>query len=84
MYQHSEPSKIHECAKKLQNAMTVLENWAAESNLTLNETKTKQMLITTSKMSRVHGLDTVVPDIRVKAQTIEFSIQTEELKNSNS
>ena len=22
-------------------------------------------------MSRVHGLDTVVPDIRVKAQTIE-------------
>ena len=68
---NSAPSKIHECAKKLQDAMTVLENWAAESNLALNDTKTKQMLITTSKMSRVHGLDTVVPDIRVKAQTIE-------------
>ncbi|CAB4012790.1 Hypothetical predicted protein, partial [Paramuricea clavata] len=51
--------------------MTVLENWAVESNLALNETKTKQMLITTSKMFRVHGLDTVVPDIRVKAQTLE-------------
>ena len=48
--------------------MTVLENWAAES---INEIKTKQMLITTSKMSRVHGLDTVVPDIRVKARAIE-------------
>ena len=71
LYRHSAPSKILECAKKLQDAMTVLENWAAESNLALNETKTKQMLITTSKMSRVHGLDTVVPDIRVKAQTIE-------------
>ena len=71
LYRHSAPSKIHECAKKRQDAMTVLENWAAESNLALNETKTKQMLITTSKMSRVHGLDTVVPDTRVKAQTIE-------------
>ncbi|CAB4002145.1 Hypothetical predicted protein, partial [Paramuricea clavata] len=71
LYRHSVPSKIHECAKKLQDAMTVLENWAVESNLALNETKTKQMLITTSKMSRVHGLDTVVPDIRVKAQTLE-------------
>ena len=71
LYRHSAPSKIHECAKKLQDAITVLENWAAESNLALNETKTKQMLLTTSKMSRVHGLDTVVPDIRVKAQTSE-------------
>ena len=71
LYRHSVPSKIHECAKKLQDAMTVLENWATESNLALNETKTKQMLIATSKMSRAHELDTVVPDIRVKAQTLE-------------
>ena len=71
LYRHSVPSKIHECAKKLQDAMTVLENWATESNLALNEIKTKQMLIATSKMSRAHRLDTVVPDIRVKAQTLE-------------
>ena len=51
--------------------MTVLENWATESNLALNEIKTKQMLIATSKISRAHELDTVVPDIRVKAQTLE-------------
>ena len=57
LYRHSVPSKIHECAKKLQDAMTVLENWATESNLALNEIKTKQMLIATSKMSRAHELD---------------------------
>ena len=71
LYRHSVPSKIHECAKKLQHAMTVLENWATESNLAPNAIKTKQMLIATSKMSRAHELDTVVPDIRVKAQTLE-------------
>ena len=71
LYRHSVPSKIHECAKKLQDAMTVLETWAVESNFALNGIKTKQMLITTTKMSRVHGLDTVVSDIRVKAQTLE-------------
>ena len=51
--------------------MTTLENWAAESNLVLNEKKTKQMLITTSQMSRVHGLDAVVPNIKVKGQMLE-------------
>ena len=50
LYRHSAPSKIHECAKKLQDAMTVLET--AESNLALNETKTKQMLITTSNYAQ--------------------------------
>jgi hypothetical protein len=66
LYRHSLPLKINECTEKLQDAMTTLENWAAESNLVLNETKTKQMLITTSKMSRLHGLDAVVPNIKVK------------------
>ena len=53
--------------------MTTLENWAAESNLVLNEKKTKQMLITTSQMSRVHGLDAVVPNIKVKGQMLASS-----------
>ena len=31
------------------------------SNLLLNDEKTKQMLITTPQMSRVHGLGAIVP-----------------------
>ena len=71
LYRHSPHSKINECTEKLQGAMTTLENWVAESNLVLNEKKTKQMLITTSQMSRVHGLDAVVPNIKVKGQMLE-------------
>jgi hypothetical protein len=71
LYRHSLPLKINECTEKLQDAMTTLENWAAESNLVLNEKKTKQILITTSQMSRVHGLDAVVPNIKVKGQMLE-------------
>ena len=71
LYRHSLPLKINECTEKLQDAMTTLENWAAESNLVLNEKKTKQMLITSSQMSRVHGLDAVVPNIKVKGQMLE-------------
>jgi hypothetical protein len=71
LYRHSLPSKINKCTEKLQDAMTTLENWAAESNLVLNEKKTKQMLTTTSHMSRVHGLDAVVPNIKVKGQMLE-------------
>ena len=33
------------------------QSWAAGSNLLLNETKTKQMVITTKQMSGVHHLE---------------------------
>ena len=66
LYRHSLPLKINECTEKLQDAMTTLE-----SNLVLNEKKTKQMLITTLQMSRVHRLDAVVPNIKVKGQMLE-------------
>ena len=41
------------------------------SNLLLNGEKTKQMLITTPQMSRVHGLGEIVPPIVAKGQNIE-------------
>ena len=43
-----------------------LERWAMNSNLLLNGEKTKQMLITTPQMSRVHGLGAIVPPIVAK------------------
>ena len=36
-----------------------------------NEKKTKQMLVTTPQMSRVHGLGEIVPSIAAKGQTLE-------------
>lgn len=74
MYHHSVPKALTECAEKLDKTMSTLEEWAAESNLLLNGKKTKQMVemvITTPQMSRVHGLDAMVPDVTVKGQTLE-------------
>jgi len=44
----------------MKETLRSIESWAADSNLLLNETKTKtkQMAITTTKrMSKVHNLD---------------------------
>ena len=71
MYHHSVPKALTECAEKLNKTMSTLEEWAAESNLLLNGKKTKQMVITTPQMSRVHRLDAMVPDVTVKGPTLE-------------
>ena len=46
-----------------------LERWAMNSNLLLNGEKTKQMLITTPQMSRVHGLGAIVSPSSQKGKT---------------
>ena len=35
------------CVEKMKKSLSSIEPWAADSNLLLNETKTKQMVITT-------------------------------------
>ena len=50
------PQKTKDCANRMNNSLQSIESWAADSNLLLNETKTKQMLVTTRQMSRVHDL----------------------------
>ena len=49
----------------MKETLSSIESWAADSNLLLNETKTKtkQMAITTIKqMSKVHNLDLTLKD----------------------
>jgi exonuclease III len=71
LYDHCTPRSLAKCANKLNGTMSTLEDWASKSNLLLNETKTKQMLITTQQMSRAHELENFVPFITVKGKVVE-------------
>lgn len=42
--------------EEINGTMSNLEDWSTKSNLLLNSSKTKQMLITTQQMSTAHGL----------------------------
>ena len=49
-----------------------IESWAAGSNLLLtDETKTKQMVITTKQMSKVCNLDGYTPPLTLKDKTVD-------------
>ena len=66
MLHHATPKWDFEvCVDKMKETLSSTESWAADSNLLLNETKTKtkQMAITTTKqMSKVHNLDLTLKD----------------------
>ncbi|XP_068734849.1 uncharacterized protein [Montipora capricornis] len=44
---HAPPKDLKDCVNRMNNTLQSIESWAAESNLVLNETKTKIMLFTT-------------------------------------
>ena len=58
---HAPPKDLKDCVNRMNNTLLSIESWAADSNLLLNETKTKQMLVTTRQMSRVHDLGDYTP-----------------------
>ena len=62
VYNHGSPKDLLSSGiQTMSKTMCNLERWAMNSNLLLNGEKTKQKLITTPQMSRVHGLGAIVP-----------------------
>ena len=55
----------------MNNTLQSIESWATDSNLLLNETKTKQMLVTTRQMSRAHDLNDYTPPLSLKNKTVD-------------
>ena len=49
----------------MKETLSSIESWAADSNLLLNETKTK-----TKQMSKVHNLDGYTPHLTLKDKTV--------------
>ena len=71
VYQHYKPKCLQTRVQNMNENMNNLETWAISCNLLLNEKKTKQMIITTSQMSKVHNLSTYTPPITLKNKTVE-------------
>ena len=57
MLYYATPKEFDIHVDKMKKALSSIESWAAYTNLLLNETKTKQMVITTKQMSKMHNLD---------------------------
>ena len=68
---HAPPKDLKDCVNRMNNILQSIESWAADSNLLLNETKTKQMLVTTRQMSRAHDLNDYTPPLSLKNKTVE-------------
>ena len=54
------------------NSLRNMASWCNKSNLALNPVKTKQMVLSTNQLARVHGL---------KNQTIQLEILNRQLKS---
>ena len=68
---HAPPKELKDCVNRMNNILQSIESWAADSNLLLNETKTKQMLITTRQMSEVHDLGDYTPPLSLKNKLVD-------------
>ena len=67
-------SKIKDLANgimELNDAISRLGEYSSESNLALNESKTKWMLVSTRQMSRVHALQDYYPLISCNGKLLE-------------
>ena len=71
IYQHSAPKNLNSCIQAMNENLQSIESWACASNLLLNEKKTKQMLVTTPQMSRVHELGTLTLTLKLKDQILD-------------
>ena len=56
-YLHSKVSALAQCSVELNGVLSRLGDYSESSNLALNCSKTKWMLISTPQMARVHNLD---------------------------
>ena len=71
LYDHCSPRDLSVYSNRMEATMSQLESWASESNLLMNGDKTKQMLLTTPQMSKVHNLEEFIPPLSVGGQAVE-------------
>lgn len=74
MYRHSFPKHLDDCVQKMNESLRSIEVWATNNNMLLNEKKTKQMIITTSQMSKTHSLSNFIPPNIIKNRTLELDL----------
>ena len=71
IYQASKPGELTSCIISVQRNVDKLQCWANEVNLVLNPSKTKYMLLSSSKLSSYHELNNIDIDLRVGSISLE-------------
>ena len=65
------PKDFNVCVDKMKKTLSSIESWAADCNLLLNETKTKQIVMTNKNMSKMHKFDGYTPPLSLKDKTVD-------------
>ena len=65
------PKDFNVCVDKIKKTLSSIESWAADCNLLLNETKTKQIVMTNKNMSKMHKFDGYTPPPTLKDKTVD-------------
>ena len=71
MLHYATPKDFNVCVDEMKKTLSSIESWAADSNLLLNEIKTKQMVITTKHMSKMHNFEGYTPPLTLKDETVD-------------
>jgi hypothetical protein len=72
IYLSFRPAELHKTVEELNSSLNIVSSWSSESNLALNPSKTKAMLLSTRQMSRVHGLYTNRPLVSISSNNLEY------------
>ena len=71
IHQASKPAELTSCIISVQRNVDKLQCWANEANLALNPSKTKYMLLSSTKLSSYHELNNIDIDLRVGSISLE-------------
>ena len=71
MLRHVTPKDLDVCVEKMKKTLSSTKSWAADSNLLLNETKTKHMVISTKQMSKMNNPDGYTLLLTLKDKTVD-------------
>ena len=71
MYTHFRPSDLGVGQPVIQDALNKLPDWSLGCNLALDPKKTKVMILSSTQMSRAHGLETCSLNLTVNGKRLE-------------
>ena len=71
LLQHSKPQELDKCAEEMNQTIESLNEYSTNSNLALNSTKTKWMMLSTRQMSTVHSLEEHSANIICREEPLE-------------
>ena len=68
---YATPKEIIVCVDKMKKTLNSIKSSGADSNMLLNKIETKEMVITTTHMSKMHNFDGYTPPVTLKNKAVD-------------